>query len=238
MRSLRDLAGLVLAGFRRNRYAWRRAQKQELDWWRELGAVGYKGQTADAFISQRNRQDLLSELTFIEKPPSHWQDGTIVEFGSGPTGFVEYLEAKRKIAVEPLIDHCRKAFPHLADSDVEYWDCPAEQADRLPEAIADLVICFNMLDHTFDPPKVVANLARVAKPGADLFFQVNVYTTADELRAKDGVHGELHPHSFFPETMLDLLRTSGFDIHKHWCGEELTPCGEHHFLCAGIKQSS
>jgi SAM-dependent methyltransferase len=171
----------------------------------------------------------------LDKPASAWQDGTIVEFGPGPAGYVEYLPARRRIAIEPLIDRYRPLFPHLRTSSVEYLSCPAEAADAVPSRCADLVISFNMLDHTRDPDRVVAQMARVAKPGADLLFQVNTYLTEAELAEKTGPHADLHPHSFFPQTAKALLERHGFAVRKEFCAAERTADGEHNFVCAATR---
>ena len=214
---------------------WKKAQLGEFEWWREIAGKGYNGRTRDEFVSVSQRGWMLSQLKFLEKPFDSWKDGIIVEFGSGPAGFVEYIEAKQKIAIEPLIDHYRKVFPHLAKSNVEYWNCPAEDVGHLLDNIADLVICFNVLDHTRDPNRVIQNLARAAKTGADLLFQVNVYLSDEQIRKKFKKHAEIHPHSFFPETILSMLRMNRFDIRKQQLSEELDVNGECFFICAGVK---
>ena len=70
-------------------HKWNKAQLGEYEWWRELAANGYKGTTRDEFVSLSQRGWLLSQLEILEKPPDSWKSGVIVEFGSGPAGFVE-----------------------------------------------------------------------------------------------------------------------------------------------------
>ncbi len=213
---------------------WIRAQDGEFDWWRSVSSDGYGGQNPEQFIREGQRDWLLSQLAFLEKPLDSWKEKTVVEIGSGPAGFVEYIEADRRIAVEPLIERYRETFPHLAESEVHYISSPGEEAS-LPPEVADLVICFNVLDHTYDPSSVLKQLSRAAKPGADLLFQVNVYKTQAEVDAKHGLHAELHPHSFFPGTVRELLTANGFRIWKESCSEAPNPSGEYYFICAGTK---
>jgi SAM-dependent methyltransferase len=214
---------------------WKKAQEGEFGFWHSVATAGYAGQSPEEFLSKGQRNFMLSQLEFLEKPVSHWEDKIVVEFGSGPAGIVEYMKARRKIAVEPLIDKYRSVFPHLADSDVEYFASPGEEAQEIPDNSADLVICFNVLDHTFNPSQIVAQLHRICKPGGDLLLQVNVYTSEEEMEAKSGEHAELHPFSFLPQTVVPLLEEHGFEIWKQYCAEDATPLGEHFFICAGRK---
>jgi hypothetical protein len=113
------LASILFGPARFERARWDKAQRGEFEWWRKIATTGFHGRTTDDFLSVGQREWLLSQLTFLEKQPDSWKDGTVVEFGPGPAGFVEYIEAKRKIAIEPLIGRYRAVFPHLAASTVE-----------------------------------------------------------------------------------------------------------------------
>jgi hypothetical protein len=91
------------------------------------------------------------------------------------------------------------------------------------------------LDHTRDPDLVIRNLAKAAKTGADLLLQVNLFLSDAEIQRKTAHHTVLHPHSFFPEMVLGMLQSKGFEIRKQRVGEELNADGEHFFICAGVK---
>lgn len=215
---------------------WNNAQRAEAEWWRGLAKHGYAGLEAGPFIENEQRRLMLRALKFLGKPAQELQHKTVIEFGSGPAGVVEFIDAAKKIAVEPLIDEYRKEFPHLKISNVKYLACPAEGPLPLEDGIADLAICYNMLDHVYDPGKVIQELSRVCKDNADLLFQVNVYTTKEDLKTKTGLHAELHPHSFTPETAIAILEHHGFDVLKQICSSDINPCNEHYFICACRRQ--
>jgi SAM-dependent methyltransferase len=46
--------------------------------------------------------------------------------------------------------------------------CPAERLD-LPEASADVVVCFSVLEHVDDPEQAVRELRRILRPGGVVF---------------------------------------------------------------------
>ena len=220
-------------GFGRAAGRWVRAQGAELDFWRAVAREGYAGIPAAEFLERQQRPQMLSAVDFLPVPRGAWRDATVVEFGSGPAGVVEWIEAARRIAVEPLVDEYRRLFPHLERSAVEYLARSAEGPLPLPAACADLVVCYNMLDHVADPGAVVAEMGRVARPGATLLFQVNVYADEAALRAKTGLHAELHPASFTRASALALLARHRFTPVREQFRAEATPeTGEHFFLAA------
>ncbi|GAI30088.1 unnamed protein product, partial [marine sediment metagenome] len=68
------------------------------------------------------------------------EEKTVIDIGSGPISALRFIEAKLKIAVDPLIDEYRKM--HILDPSIKWW---AKSAERIPipDGFADLVICMN-----------------------------------------------------------------------------------------------
>lgn len=224
---------LIFSPYKR---AWKKAQNQEFSWWRGVATNGYKGRTPEKFVSEFQKQWMLEQLDFIEKPIEYWKDKTIVEFGPGPAGVVEYIEAKTRIAIEPLIDNYRKVFPHLKDSSVVYHSCAAEDANVIADEIADLSICFNVLDHTYDPKKVIEHLTRISKKNAVILFQLNVFGSESEFENKSGLHAELHPHSFTKDSLIALLEDCGLKVVKFKMSEGRNPEGEYFLILQLSKE--
>lgn len=214
---------------------WELAQVGEIDFWNGIAQNGYNAQSRDEFVEVGQKKHMLYQLSKLGLPLEHWRDKVVVEFGCGPAGMVEYLETKESYGVEPLYEKYLEQFPHLKNSRVNYLASPAEGPLEIDSNIADLVISFNMLDHVYDPKKVLAEMARVAKKGAILLFQVFVYANKDEIIKKSGHHAELHPQSFLAEEVLEMLKDAGFKINKHDCGKDTNPEGEHFFIAFGEK---
>jgi hypothetical protein len=76
-------------------------------------------------------------------------------------------------------------------------------------------------------------MSRVAKPGSNLLFQVNVYITESDLKLKTAEYARLHPQTFSPVEIIALLRENNFEIIKDFCSDEINDYGEHFFICAG-----
>lgn len=213
---------------------WLLAQEGEYAFWKGLSQTGYNDLSSDDFIATGQRDWLLGELEFTGKPLSSWKDSVVVEFGPGPAGFVEYIDAYEKHGVEPLIDKYRNDFPHLQKSDVIYHSDAAESVPGIPDNYADLVICFNMLDHTINPNQVMKELHRIAKPNADFLFQVNLYRHKSEIANRPPEHAALHPHIFLLEEIDEFLASNGFKVLKSHCRNEASSCGEYYYIATGV----
>jgi len=214
---------------------WSSAQIEEAKFWEGISKTGYNNQSPEDFIKDTQKKDMLAALSRICHPINYWLDKTVIEFGPGPAGIIEYIDAKNKIGIEPLYHEYLEMFPHLKKSKVKYYNVPAEDTEFLNPQSADLAICYNMLDHVMDPVKILNNIFKVLKCDAPLLFQINVYDSEQEINNKSGVHAELHPHSFTRDSIVELLNHNGFKIESENLFDHLNECGERYFICVCNK---
>ena len=220
--------------FKIKEYYWNKAQKEEFKFWEGISQTGYNNLTPENFISEGQKKDMLSALEFTDMPLEFWKDKTIVEFGPGPAGIIEYVDAKLKIGVEPLYYEYLKVYPHLKTSNVKYLTQAAERTEDISNNIADLVICYNMLDHVIEPNLVLQNIRRILKQDSPLLFQINVYDSQSDIDNKTGVHADLHPHSFTRESVIKILMKNGFIVTKEKLSEHKNECNERYFILLAI----
>lgn len=138
---------------------------------------------------------------------------TAVEIGSGPYPAVAAARWRRAIAVDPLADgyFAEGLIPPEADR-VAFLASPGE-AVPLPDAVADLVIAENCLDHVVSPPRVATEMARLLVPGGVAWVLVDVLDEPDDL----------HPHAMDETVARNLLEAAGlrlewaevWDGHSH-----------------------
>jgi SAM-dependent methyltransferase len=101
------------------------------------------------------------------------KDAKVLEVGSGAHGLIFYFGTENGVGVDPLADHYRELFPawqHLARTIA----APGE-ALPFPDASFDVVLCDNVVDHAENPRLILEEIVRVMKPGALLFFELNVH---------------------------------------------------------------
>lgn len=96
------------------------------------------------------------------------EEKIVVDIGSGPISALQFIEAKEKIAIDPLSDEYRKL--HTLEPSIKWWNKNAENIP-CPNNFADLVICMNALDHFEEPLKVIEEVIRILRAGG--FFAVH-----------------------------------------------------------------
>ncbi|MCF6434036.1 MULTISPECIES: bifunctional 2-polyprenyl-6-hydroxyphenol methylase/3-demethylubiquinol 3-O-methyltransferase UbiG [Pseudoalteromonas] len=104
---------------------------------------------------------------------------------------------------------------------VEYQRVPAEEfAKQHPESF-DVVTCMEMLEHVPDPASIIAAVAKLAKPGASVFFSTLNKTTKAYLMAIVGAEKLLklvpegtHDHGKFirPSTLINWAEQVGLKV--------------------------
>jgi SAM-dependent methyltransferase len=105
--------------------------------------------------------------------------GTCVEVGCGPGRMTGALAARfdRVIAVDvspAMLDRARAA---VADTNVRFQAVSGERLDGVEDAIADVLVCYLVLQHLPSRDVVVSYLhefARVLRPGGEAFVQAPV----------------------------------------------------------------
>ena len=129
---------------------YQKAQLHELSFWRWVAFFGYGGKTPAEF--PKFQEDWM--LSCFRKTGWSWwwlHFCSIVEIGCGPLGMVEYLPGRKKVAFDPLASHYQKLFRKAQSGKVHYVLDLGELTAR-SNGKFDLGICFNVLDHTIDPP--------------------------------------------------------------------------------------
>ncbi len=97
-----------------------------------------------------------------------------IEVGSGPIGLISFFpDAGCRIGIDPLAHHYRTlyaAWPRRAA-----MCAAAGETLPFPDAAFDVVLCDNDLDHAERPEQILREIVRIARPGAVLYFTVNVH---------------------------------------------------------------
>ena len=196
------------------RRRWSEAQTYEQAFWQRLGDDMEAGTRDHLDWYQWRAGQLQQRLTSISAPVP--RSGRILEIGSGPVGIVNFLEWGERYAIDPL-EHFYRTQPSLVAlrrPDVTYVDGTGE---HLPfgDGSCSLVIIDNVIDHTYAPRKILAEIRRVLEADGHLYLSVNVHTPwgawlhalLAALRIDKG-----HPFTFTSRTLRQLLAATGFTV--------------------------
>lgn len=147
-----------------------RALERQLEY-QQKKAEHLKGREEEVILAMQRSSKRVRDL--LETYQTIADDARVIEVGSGAHGLIFYFGARRGVGVDPLaVSYC-SLFPRWQNCALT----TAAVGERLPfpDKSFDLVLCDNVVDHAESPKEIVAELVRILKPGALLYFTVNVH---------------------------------------------------------------
>ena len=148
---------------------WQRAQQAEAAFW--------KGWRNNPIYSHTSLTDFWQDV--VEKTGGPLAPGLTLDIGCGPVSVLNFTRHQQMtpIGVDPLADLYSQE--NLVESAPTLEPIPmlAMTAERLPFAdeTFDQAVCFNVLDHVSNAPRVLDEIRRVLKPGASLRVYVHTF---------------------------------------------------------------
>jgi SAM-dependent methyltransferase len=149
----------------------------------------------------------------------------VLEIGIGPLGFgmVSLLEPSHKWEITGIDPLPRMELPELPSylksflSELymrtkNYVQTPAEDFNE-PKNSFDLIICDNVLEHTFDPNKIINNTFNLLAPGGYLVLRENTLSHLSKVRKKICMRKYLdvaHPISFTYQELIDIINQNSY----------------------------
>lgn len=154
--------------------------------------------------------------SFLQQLGYSIDQGLVVEVGSGAHGLIWKWPGARRVAIDPLAEFYRSAFPYL-QSDITR--IIAARGEQLPLAdnITDVVLSDNVLDHVQDACGYLSECRRILKPTGVLYLTVDVHHRVYwwmgrtyNLFFRMGLRGKVpafpdHPYHFVDRYVLRLL---------------------------------
>jgi len=112
-------------------------------------------------------------------PTSFASEDVLLDVGCGSRPVLDYFEAGQKNFIDPLLaDYLQipAMTPFWKTHDRSFLhSAPAETRIERLEGICDFVLCWNVLDHSFEPFKIVDNIAAYAKPDALILIGTDLH---------------------------------------------------------------
>lgn len=198
--------------------------------------------TRQAAANSSRVSALLDELGYSVS------DGLVVEVGSGAHGLIWKWPAEQRIAIDPLAAFYRSAFAFLQ---VEGPTVVAARGEQLPvkDAIADIVLSDNVLDHVQDPASYLEECRRILRCEGVFFFTVdvhhpvywwigNLYNALFQIGLRLDVPAfPHHPFHFSERRVQRHLKQCGFQIIRRTAVGTGQPANAYRFRKGGLRRS-
>lgn len=208
-----------------SRKVWQQRQKEdELTFWNQIHEMDSLGN----FASFQEKYFFINKNMFRE-PVFSFPNGIVADIGCGPyAGFLPYVDAKIKLAIDPL---CFE-YQNISElsNDILFISADGEQLPLRDESV-DAIFCVNALDHMMKPDLALSEMYRVLKKGGYLALSVDIGGTPGhpvDIEEKD-LEKFLQTHSF-----CTIQKECGTHIQSTWPKEMQIPL----FVFQGIKKDS
>ena len=197
---------------------WLTAQQSEKNFWEESFAdePAFRKMCLSFYPLYNN---------ILERNNIDTNDMNVLDIGSGPYGFVSVIDAKRKVAIDPLMNYFVTKVPEefYLKNNLNLVDGVGENLDIMPSKSFDLVCCLNTLDHAEDPRKVMSEANRVLKSDGYLLLSVNHYAWPIALYRwlleMYGLGDRNHPNTYHLNDITNLIYKYNFKVIDQKLGE-------------------
>jgi SAM-dependent methyltransferase len=142
-----------------------------------------------------------------------FEQKTVLEVGCGPCGVIHFINCSEgvRVGIEPrpylnAWNILSIQIPHI----LAVGEFLSVQSNK-----ADIVICFNVLDHVLDPRKLLNEVARVLEEDGKLLLWVTI--VRDFLKGVSVCLNKIdkpHPYHFTLRDVLDLLQENGLEVTR------------------------
>jgi len=131
---------------------------------------------------------------------------TVVDIGAGSHLRTRFFQGAKIMAVEPLAKEYldKITWCELNAADVVYPVSGEERINDL-DGTADLVVCINVLDHTYNPAAIVENVEKYLREDGQFLLSVDLHGETN-----DG----MHPVDLTVSSIVELLCERGFVIER------------------------
>jgi len=141
-----------------------------MEWWRRWKERTDMGRVRADLVE---RADKIKSAVLSHFPSAN--ELKMLQIGPAANGEIHFLPGKR-YAIDPLANYFKKNFSELMDPEVDFIEGMGED---LPykDAFFDVIMIINVLDHCFDPDKVLKEMDRCLRKGGLLILTVNAYSS-------------------------------------------------------------
>jgi ubiquinone/menaquinone biosynthesis C-methylase UbiE len=179
----------------------------ELSFWLPIAQRGFRGFNAEEYRTAAIRYKQYG-LIQIGRDVGFLKGKTVLELCCGPTPIVWKSGASRAIGVDPLSDVYGQLWDRSEDG-VEYVASEIETMEL--DVLADVVICWNGIDHVRDIEITISKISKILRPEGELWVYTNTEDRSESITyVRNMNQGHQHQY-FFNYVSLDrFFRAHGY----------------------------
>lgn len=199
---------LIMLNHKTKKERWEESSQFEREWWTK-----WKSRT-DFQLARRQLIEKANRIKAIIDPYFPSDHRKILQIGPGANAEINLLPGDR-FAIDPLASYFKETFRDFIDPKVDFIEGMAEKLPY-PDSYFDVILILNVLDHCWNPLKVIDEMARCLRPNGILVLQLNIYKYAASylhffFRFLDKEHPHALTHRFLKyyfSPHFDLLEES------------------------------
>jgi ubiquinone/menaquinone biosynthesis C-methylase UbiE len=182
---------------------WRYAQESEKNYWKSR---------KEWIDDDRNSKAYWNEILALgyQIHDSFFNDKNILEIGCGPAGAIFSLDsANERVGIEPL------DLSNLLKGSWKLNIIKKGTGENIPcnDKQFNVVICFNALDHSIDPDKVIKEAYRILSDDGEFLLWLHVLKPRFKfLTPLLNKIDSPHPHHFTADDVLKLISSNNFMV--------------------------
>lgn len=178
----------------------------ELNFWSNIKKNGCRGFTPEEWkVAVRHFRQY--SLMYIDRTIGDLKNKVVVEIGCGPDSVLSGLKNVTAIGIDPLIDEYKKLWD-LSKDNIAYICSDIEDLELVTQA--DIIICWNVLDHVSDIKLATEKIFEMLKTDGELWFMVNLEDTEDTSEVVSADPDSVHPFRVNINSLSILLKEAGF----------------------------
>jgi SAM-dependent methyltransferase len=188
---------------------WHAAQRLELDFWGRWRALPpYRNLDIPAYWRD--------EVARFGESWACFGGLRVLDIGCGPFGLIHFVDhAIERIRIDPLLPQYRQKLP-LEGRQLSL----SAMGESLPLAAQsiDLAVCYNALDHMWDPEAALNEIARVLRPSGTALLMIHTFPGwLRPLFCLDRIHPHHYTAAAFHSMVRRHFQVEQFDtIRRHF----------------------
>lgn len=148
--------------------------------------------------------------------PEFFNGKRVLEVGAGNGAVYELKYAEQRVGIDPLSSAASKYLKEHHNKNKTHITTGAGEKLPFDDSTFDVVINFNVLDHTHSPRSVIKESKRVLDDGGEFLLHVHTFRLPKLVRELLRYVDQPHTHHFSASELISEVEDLGLSVIKTW----------------------